>query len=61
MTYKNHLDQRDFKAYASLFTDDAVWIGNLGKAVGPGADRGTCWCKTLEVYRSRISSAPITW
>jgi ketosteroid isomerase-like protein len=35
MTYKNHLDQRDFKAYASLFTDDAVWMGNLGKCVGP--------------------------
>jgi ketosteroid isomerase-like protein len=35
MTYKQHLDQRDFKAYASLFTDDAEWIGNLGKVVGP--------------------------
>ena len=45
MTYKQHLDQRDFKAYASLFTDDAVWIGNLGKAVGPAADRGSCWSR----------------
>ena len=35
MTYKHHLDQRDFKAYASLFTDDAEWIGNLGKVIGP--------------------------
>jgi ketosteroid isomerase-like protein len=35
MTYKRHLDQRDFKAYASLFTDDAEWIGNLGKVIGP--------------------------
>jgi ketosteroid isomerase-like protein len=35
MTYKEHLDQRDFAAYASLFTDDAEWIGNLGKVVGP--------------------------
>jgi ketosteroid isomerase-like protein len=35
MTYKEHLDQRDFNAYASLFTDDAEWIGNLGKCIGP--------------------------
>jgi ketosteroid isomerase-like protein len=35
MTYKQYLDQRDFKAYASLFTDDAEWVGNLGKVVGP--------------------------
>lgn len=35
MTYKHHLDQRDFHAYASLFTDDAEWIGNLGKVIGP--------------------------
>jgi ketosteroid isomerase-like protein len=35
MTYKQHLDQRDFKSYASLFTDDAEWVGNLGKVVGP--------------------------
>jgi ketosteroid isomerase-like protein len=35
MTYKRHLDQRDFHAYASLFTDDAEWIGNLGKVIGP--------------------------
>jgi ketosteroid isomerase-like protein len=35
MTYKRALDQRDFATYASLFTDDAVWIGNLGKVIGP--------------------------
>jgi ketosteroid isomerase-like protein len=35
MTYKRVLDQRDFRAYASLFTDDAEWVGNLGKVVGP--------------------------
>jgi ketosteroid isomerase-like protein len=35
MTYKRVLDQRDFHAYAALFTDDAEWIGNLGKVIGP--------------------------
>ena len=35
MTYKHMLDQRDFAGYASLFTEDAEWIGNLGKVVGP--------------------------
>ena len=59
MTYKDHLDQRDFKAYASLFTDDAVWIGNLGKCVGPGADRGHAGARR---WRSsdRITSGPTT-
>jgi ketosteroid isomerase-like protein len=51
MTYKDHLDQRDFKAYASLFTDDAVWMGNLGKSVGP-AQIEEMLVKTLEVFVS---------
>jgi uncharacterized protein (TIGR02246 family) len=51
MTYKHHLDQRDFKAYASLFTDDAVWIGNLGKCVGP-AQIEDMLVTTLEVFVS---------
>ena len=51
MTYKEHLDQRNFKAYASLFTDDAVWIGNLGKCQGP-AQIEDMLMKTLEVFPS---------
>jgi ketosteroid isomerase-like protein len=51
MEYKRHLDQRDFRAYASLFTDDAVWAGNLGKAVGP-AEIEVLLIRTLEVYPS---------
>jgi uncharacterized protein (TIGR02246 family) len=51
MTYRDHLDQRDFKAYASLFTDDAVWIGNLGKCVGPQQIEDML-VKTLEVFTS---------
>jgi ketosteroid isomerase-like protein len=51
MTYKNHLDQREFKAYAALFTDDAVWMGNLGKCVGP-AQIEEMLVKTLEVFAS---------
>ena len=51
MEYKHHLDARDFKAYASLFTDDAVWVGNLGKAVGP-AEIEALLVRTLEVYDS---------
>jgi uncharacterized protein (TIGR02246 family) len=51
MTYRDHLDQRDFKAYASLFTDDAVWIGNLGKVVGP-AEIEDMLAKTMEVWES---------
>jgi ketosteroid isomerase-like protein len=53
MEYKRHLDARDFKAYASLFTDDAVWIGNLGKAVGP-AEIEALLVRTLEVYPSDL-------
>ena len=48
-TYKLHLDRRDFKAYASLFTDDAVWVGNLGKATGP-EEIEALMVRTLEVY-----------
>lgn len=51
MTYKQHLDQRDFKAYASLFTDDAEWIGNLGKVVGPQQIEELL-AQTLEVWDS---------
>ena len=53
LTYKRHLDQRDFKAYASLFTDDAVWAGNLGKAVGP-AEIEELLIRTMEVYPSDL-------
>jgi uncharacterized protein (TIGR02246 family) len=51
MTYRDHLDQRDFESYASLFTDDAVWIGNLGKCVGPEQIEDML-AKTLEVFTS---------
>jgi ketosteroid isomerase-like protein len=53
MEYKKHLDARDFKAYASLFTDDAVWAGNLGKAVGP-QEIEDLLVRTLEVYPSDL-------
>lgn len=53
MEYKRHLDARDFKAYASLFTDDAVWVGNLGKAVGPG-EIESLLVQTMEVYPSDL-------
>ncbi len=53
MEYKRHLDARDFKAYASLFTDDAVWVGNLGKAVGPDEIEALL-VRTLEVYESDL-------
>jgi uncharacterized protein (TIGR02246 family) len=56
MTYKDHLDQRDFKAYASLFTDDAVWIGNLGKCQGPEQIENML-TKTLEVFASDAERA----
>ena len=51
MEYKRHLDARDFKAYATLFTDDAVWVGNLGKATGP-AEIEDLLVRTMEVYES---------
>lgn len=51
MTYKSHLDQRDFAAYAALFTDDAEWIGNLGKVVGPRQIEALLH-QTLEVWDS---------
>ncbi|MGD9997457.1 MAG: nuclear transport factor 2 family protein [Ilumatobacteraceae bacterium] len=53
MTYKRHLDARDFRAYASLFTDDAVWGGNLGRAVGP-KEIEELLVRTLEVYPSDL-------
>jgi ketosteroid isomerase-like protein len=51
MEYRRHLDSRDFKAYASLFTDDGMWAGDLGKAVGPAAIEDLL-VRTLEVYES---------
>ena len=51
MDYKRELDLRDFKAYASLFTEDAVWVGNLGKATGP-AEIEDLLVRTMEVYPS---------
>jgi ketosteroid isomerase-like protein len=51
ITYKRHLDARDFKAYATLFTDDAVWVGNLGLATGPG-EIEELLVRTMEVYES---------
>jgi ketosteroid isomerase-like protein len=51
MTYKTHLDQRDFKAYASLFTNDAEWMGNLGKCKGPKQIEQMLK-KTLAVFES---------
>jgi ketosteroid isomerase-like protein len=51
MEYKRHLDARDFKAYSMLFTDDAVWVGNLGKATGP-AEIEALLERTMEVYPS---------
>jgi len=53
MDYKRHLDARDFKAYSLLFTDDAVWAGNLGKAVGP-AEIEAMLVRTMEVYPSDL-------
>lgn len=49
MTYKRVLDQRDFHAYASLFTEDAEWIGNLGKVIGPEQIERLL-AETLEVW-----------
>jgi ketosteroid isomerase-like protein len=51
MEYKRHLDARDFKAYATLFADDAVWVGNLGLATGP-AEIEDLLVRTMEVYES---------
>jgi uncharacterized protein (TIGR02246 family) len=49
MDYRHHLDQRDFAAYASLFTDDGEWLGGLGRAKGP-AEIEALLERTLEVY-----------
>ncbi|MFN8221636.1 MAG: nuclear transport factor 2 family protein [Gaiellales bacterium] len=35
LQYRQHLDERDFAAYSTLFVEDGVWIGNLGSATGP--------------------------
>jgi ketosteroid isomerase-like protein len=51
MEYKRQLDARDFKVYSMLFTDDAVWVGNLGKATGP-AEIEALLVRTMEVYES---------
>lgn len=51
MEYKRQLDLRDFRAYAALFTADAVWVGNLGKATGP-AEIEELLVRTMEVYPS---------
>lgn len=49
MEYKRTLDQRDLAAYSKLFTDDAVWIGNLGEATGP-AEIEALLLDTLEIW-----------
>lgn len=49
MEYKQHLDQRDLAAYSQLFTQDAVWIGNLGEATGP-AEIEALLLETLEIW-----------
>ena len=54
MEYRKHLDARDFKAYSSLFTDDGMWAGDLGKAVGP-AEIEDLLVRTLEVYESDLT------
>jgi uncharacterized protein (TIGR02246 family) len=35
--YGEHLDARDYAAYASLFASDGVWTGGFGSAKGPAA------------------------
>jgi 3-phenylpropionate/cinnamic acid dioxygenase small subunit len=45
--YRRHLDERDFAAYAQLFVEDGVWIGNLGSATGP-AEIEQLLIRTLE-------------
>jgi uncharacterized protein (TIGR02246 family) len=35
--YGEHLDARDYAAYASLFASDGVWTGGFGSATGPAA------------------------
>jgi ketosteroid isomerase-like protein len=51
MDYKRELDARDFHRYSMLFTDDAVWVGNLGKATGP-SEIEALLLRTMEVYAS---------
>ena len=35
LDYGRHLDNRDFKAYASLFAKDGEWVGGFGSVAGP--------------------------
>jgi len=35
--YGRTLDERDFAAYAGLFTEDGEWIGGFGRVQGPAA------------------------
>lgn len=49
MDYRRHLDQRDFRAYSRLFTEDGEWHGGLGSAKGP-AEIEALLERTLEVY-----------
>jgi uncharacterized protein (TIGR02246 family) len=37
VAYGEHLDARDYAAYASLFARDGVWTGGFGSATGPVA------------------------
>src|SRR5690606_2023280 len=32
--YATHLDARELRRYAALFTDDGTWVGGLGTATG---------------------------
>jgi len=52
LEYRRHLDARDFAAYSRLFTDDGVWIGNLGSATGP-AEIEQLLIRTLERHEER--------
>lgn len=49
MSYRRHLDQRDFAAYAALFVEDGEWLGGLGRARGP-AEIEALLRATLEIY-----------
>jgi uncharacterized protein (TIGR02246 family) len=47
--YRRELDQRDFAAYARLFTEDGEWVGDLGRAKGH-AEIEALLVGMLEVY-----------
>ena len=57
MEYRNHLDRRDFAAYAQLFTEDGEWLGNLGRARGP-AEIEQLLIRTLDAARGRERRPP---